>query len=129
MRPKPQFDLYQAVENPSSHQIIKIYLQGMDYRVLLISLCILHFSIHCQGRPLSKRTVSEMQLMHNLGQQKQVEDRREWLLMRVRGIHNPAGRRGGGGDPAEARRRRRLTAEDIRDALDLLEHLLEPKQA
>uniref|UniRef100_A0A3P9H5I6 Parathyroid hormone n=1 Tax=Oryzias latipes TaxID=8090 RepID=A0A3P9H5I6_ORYLA len=118
---------------------IKIYLQGMDYRVLLISLCILHFSIHCQGRPLSKRTVSEMQLMHNLGQHKQVEDRREWLLMRVRGIHNPAGRRGGGGDPAEARRRRRLrpeeldgldglTAEDIRDALDLLEHLLEPKQ-
>uniref|UniRef100_A0A3B3HXB1 Parathyroid hormone n=1 Tax=Oryzias latipes TaxID=8090 RepID=A0A3B3HXB1_ORYLA len=78
---------------------------------------------------LDKRTVSEMQLMHNLGQQKQVEDRREWLLMRVRGIHNPAGRRGGGGDPAEARRRRRLTAEDIRDALDLLEHLLEPKQA
>uniref|UniRef100_A0A8C7X3T9 Parathyroid hormone n=1 Tax=Oryzias sinensis TaxID=183150 RepID=A0A8C7X3T9_9TELE len=88
----------------------------------------------------SKRTVSEMQLMHNLGQHKQVEDRREWLLMRVRGIHNPAGRRGGGGDPAEARRRRRLrpeeldgldglTAEDIRDALDLLEHLLEPKQA
>uniref|UniRef100_A0A3B3DMK1 Parathyroid hormone n=1 Tax=Oryzias melastigma TaxID=30732 RepID=A0A3B3DMK1_ORYME len=86
---------------------------------------------------LDKRTVSEMQLMHNLGQHKQLEDRREWLLMRVRGIHNPAG--GPGGGDAEARRRRRLrpeelsgldglTAEDIRDALDLLEHLFEPKQ-
>lgn len=75
--------------------------------------------------------------MHNLGQHKQLEDRREWLLMRVRGIHNPAG--GPGGGDAEARRRRRLrpeelsgldglTAEDIRDTLDLLEHLFEPKQ-
>uniref|UniRef100_A0A674NB34 Parathyroid hormone n=1 Tax=Takifugu rubripes TaxID=31033 RepID=A0A674NB34_TAKRU len=32
-----------------------------------------------------KRTVSEVQLMHNLGEHKQVQERREWLQRRLHG--------------------------------------------
>uniref|UniRef100_A0A8C5G741 Parathyroid hormone n=1 Tax=Gouania willdenowi TaxID=441366 RepID=A0A8C5G741_GOUWI len=112
----------------------------MDYKLLLISVCFLRLSIHCQGRPLSKRTVSEVQLMHNLGAHKQVQDRREWLQLRVRGLHTAAARDGSGPVTAASWRRRKLTvdqlpelkeltAEEIQYALDLLEKLLKSKQS
>uniref|UniRef100_A0A7N8XWL7 Parathyroid hormone n=1 Tax=Mastacembelus armatus TaxID=205130 RepID=A0A7N8XWL7_9TELE len=62
-------------------------MRNLDYKIVFISLCILHIFTLCEGRPLRKRTVSEVQLMHNLGEHKQVQERREWLQMRLRGIH------------------------------------------
>uniref|UniRef100_A0A8C6T4D6 Parathyroid hormone n=1 Tax=Neogobius melanostomus TaxID=47308 RepID=A0A8C6T4D6_9GOBI len=35
----------------------------------------------------SKRTVSEVQLMHNRGEHKLQKERRDWLQMKLRGIH------------------------------------------
>uniref|UniRef100_A0A3Q2EJW4 Parathyroid hormone n=1 Tax=Cyprinodon variegatus TaxID=28743 RepID=A0A3Q2EJW4_CYPVA len=67
-------------------------MKNMDFKILIIFLfCVIHLSIHCQGRPLSKRTVSEVQLMHNLRHHQQVQERREWLQTRIQDIHNAAG--------------------------------------
>uniref|UniRef100_A0A3Q0QSZ6 Parathyroid hormone n=1 Tax=Amphilophus citrinellus TaxID=61819 RepID=A0A3Q0QSZ6_AMPCI len=60
-----------------------------------------------------KRTVSEVQFMHNRGEHKQVQERREWLQMRLRGIHTA------GLDELSD-----LTSEEIQHALNVLEELL-----
>lgn len=84
-----------------------------------------------------KRTVSEVQLMHNLGEHKQVQERREWLQMRLRGIHTAPGR-DSSGEAGRTRRRLRpeelpdlsdLTPEEIQYALNFLEKLLKSKQS
>ncbi|KAM9351929.1 parathyroid hormone 1a [Symphorus nematophorus] len=113
-------------------------MQNLDYKILFISLCILHIFALYEGRPLSKRTVSEVQLMHNLGEHKQVQERREWLQMRLRGIHTaPALAPGSSGEAGRTRRRLRpeelpdlsdLTPEEIQYALNFLEKLLKSKQ-
>uniref|UniRef100_A0AAX7VQ00 Parathyroid hormone n=1 Tax=Astatotilapia calliptera TaxID=8154 RepID=A0AAX7VQ00_ASTCA len=60
-----------------------------------------------------KRTVSEVQFMHNLGEHKQVQERREWLQMRLRGIHTA------GLDELSD-----LTSDEIQHALNVLDELL-----
>uniref|UniRef100_A0A3B4XM52 Parathyroid hormone n=1 Tax=Seriola lalandi dorsalis TaxID=1841481 RepID=A0A3B4XM52_SERLL len=81
-----------------------------------------------------KRTVSEVQLMHNVGEHKQVQERQEWLQMRLRDIHTAAAR-GSSREVGRTRRRLRpedlpdLTPEEIQYALDFLEKLLKSKQS
>ncbi|XP_047247216.1 parathyroid hormone-like [Girardinichthys multiradiatus] len=108
-------------------------MQNMDFKILFIFFCVIHHSIYCQGRPVSKRTVSEVQLMHNLRHHQQVQERREWLQTRIQDIHNAAGRASSG--DTEGWRRRlhpdeltELTPEEIQQALDFLEKLLKSKQ-
>ncbi|XP_047453051.1 parathyroid hormone 1a [Mugil cephalus] len=110
----------------------------MDYKIIFISLCVSLISIHCQGRPMSKRTVSEVQLMHNLGEHKQIQERREWLQMRLRGIHTVAARDSSRETGTPRRRRLRpeelpelsdLTSEEVQHALNFLERLLKSKQS
>ncbi|KAM4573929.1 parathyroid hormone 1a [Odontesthes bonariensis] len=136
MRPEAHLFTFNRARR-SQHQH-RVNLPNMDYKIIFISLCVLHLSIHTKGRPLSKRTVSEMQLMHDVGQHKQVQERRDWLQMRLRGIHNAAAR--GGSAETEGWRRRKLspedltelsdlTSEEIQHALDFLEKLLESKQS
>ncbi|CAB1421638.1 unnamed protein product [Pleuronectes platessa] len=36
-------------------------------------------SLHIEAKPLRKRTISEVQLMHNVREHKQVGDRQDWL--------------------------------------------------
>ncbi|KAK5868052.1 hypothetical protein PBY51_012498 [Eleginops maclovinus] len=110
-------------------------MRSLEYKIWFISLCILHLCPLCEARALSKRTVSEVQLMHNLGELKQVKERREWLQLRLRGIHGGPAR----ASSAEVGRRRRprpeelpdlrdMTPEDIQYALDLLEKLLKSEE-
>ncbi|XP_043980400.1 parathyroid hormone-like [Gambusia affinis] len=108
-------------------------MQNMDFKVLVIFFCVVHLSIYCQGRPLSKRTVSEVQLMHNLRHHQQVQERREWLQTRIQDIHNAAGRPSSGDMEGWKRRLHpeeltELTPEEIKEALDFLENLLKSKQ-
>ncbi|XP_042337327.1 parathyroid hormone-like [Plectropomus leopardus] len=113
--------------------------RSLDHKTVFLSLCILHLLTLCGGRPLRKRTVSEVQLMHNIGELKQVQERRDWLQLRLQGIHTaPAWRPGSGGEVDRARRRLRpedlpdlsdMTPEDIQHALNLLEKLLKSKQS
>uniref|UniRef100_A0A8C9RLN5 Parathyroid hormone n=1 Tax=Scleropages formosus TaxID=113540 RepID=A0A8C9RLN5_SCLFO len=54
---------------------------------LVIFLSILCFFLHSEGRPLRKRSLGEVQLMHNLGEHKYVQQRQEWLQMKLKSIH------------------------------------------
>lgn len=80
-----------------------------------------------------KRTVSEVQLMHNHRQHKQVQERRDWLQMRLQDIHTaPGGNSSGGGEAGGTGRRLRptdLTAEEIQYAIKLLDTILKSKQS
>uniref|UniRef100_A0A8D3BTG0 Parathyroid hormone n=1 Tax=Scophthalmus maximus TaxID=52904 RepID=A0A8D3BTG0_SCOMX len=108
----------------SSHRSLRSTMRHTDYQIVFISLCILHLSL-CEGRPLRKRTVSEVQLMHNLGEHKQVQERRDWLQTMLRGIHTAAGR--------PARRRPEdlpdLSPDEMEFALNFMEKLLKSKQS
>ncbi|KAM8891031.1 parathyroid hormone 1a [Spinachia spinachia] len=108
---------------------MKVNMRGLDYRNMLISLCIVHLLALSEGRPMRKRAVSEVQLMHDLGELKQVQERRQWLQRRLQGAHAGLTLGGAGG----ARRRERpderpdlsdMTPEEIQLALNLLEKLL-----
>ncbi|XP_037308603.1 parathyroid hormone-like isoform X2 [Pungitius pungitius] len=114
---------------------MKVNMRSLDYRNVLISLCIVHLFALTEGRPIRKRAVSEVQLMHDLGELKQVQERRQWLQRRLQGAH--AGLIwGGAGEAGQARRRERpeelpdlsnMTPEEIQLALNLLEKLLKSK--
>ncbi|XP_034443676.1 parathyroid hormone 1a [Hippoglossus hippoglossus] len=111
-------------------------MRNMDFHtIVFISLCILHLSTLSEGRPLRKRTVSEVQLMHNLREHQQLQERRDWLQLRLRSLHTAAAR-GRSPEAARARRRRprpeqppgpELTPEEIQ-ALTFLEKLLKSPQ-
>ncbi|XP_022071539.2 parathyroid hormone 1a [Acanthochromis polyacanthus] len=71
--------------------------------------------------------------MHDLGEHQQVQERREWLQMSLRGIHTAALQDGSGEVTGRRRRRLRpedvpelsdLTSEEIQHALSFLEKLL-----
>uniref|UniRef100_A0A3Q3DIP6 Parathyroid hormone n=1 Tax=Hippocampus comes TaxID=109280 RepID=A0A3Q3DIP6_HIPCM len=79
----------------------------------------------------SKRTVSEVQLMHNLGERRQVQERRDWLQLRLRGIHTAPGH--SRWEVGRARRRlfpelSGLTTEELQEALKIFENLLNSTQ-
>ncbi|XP_034734996.1 parathyroid hormone 1a [Etheostoma cragini] len=95
---------------------LEVNMCNLDYKLVFISLCILHLFTLCEARPLRKRTVSEVQLMHNLGELKQVQERKVWLQMKLQGIYTaPAW----GSSEETGRTRRRLHPEELPDLSDL----------
>ncbi|NXL70356.1 PTHY protein, partial [Leptocoma aspasia] len=52
-----------------------------------IILCAMCFFTTCDGRPM-KRSVSEMQLMHNLGEHRHTVERQDWLQMKLQDVHS-----------------------------------------
>ncbi|KPP66627.1 hypothetical protein Z043_114851 [Scleropages formosus] len=62
------------------------------------------------GRPLRKRSLGEVQLMHNLGEHKYVQQRQEWLQMKLKSIHTALMRNA---EEGESSRTRRLNQEDL----------------
>lgn len=83
-----------------------------------------------------KRTVSEVQLMHNLGEHRQVQERLEWLQRRLRDFHSLSlnnnhdepewGRKGMAF--WEQPNLRDLTPDEIQYARNALEKLLKSQQ-
>ncbi|XP_016425364.1 parathyroid hormone 1a [Sinocyclocheilus rhinocerous] len=69
------------------HKMISINLGLLEKTVVLFSICILFYSTHGDGKPLGKRAINEVQLMHNLGVHKHAELRQDWLQMKLREIH------------------------------------------
>uniref|UniRef100_A0A3Q2XDI2 Parathyroid hormone n=1 Tax=Hippocampus comes TaxID=109280 RepID=A0A3Q2XDI2_HIPCM len=49
-------------------------------------LILLFSSLHTDAKPLRKRTISEVQLMHNVQEHKQVGERQEWLQEKLKDI-------------------------------------------
>uniref|UniRef100_A0A8C2ZMQ4 Parathyroid hormone n=1 Tax=Cyclopterus lumpus TaxID=8103 RepID=A0A8C2ZMQ4_CYCLU len=57
-------------------------LRYLETLVLIVFLA----SLHLEAKPLRKRTISEVQLMHNVREHKQVGDRQDWLQERLKDI-------------------------------------------
>ncbi|XP_059201562.1 parathyroid hormone 1b [Centropristis striata] len=57
-------------------------LRFLETLVLMFFLA----SLHIQAKPLRKRTISEVQLMHNVREHKQVGDRQDWLQEKLKDI-------------------------------------------
>ncbi|NXX67149.1 PTHY protein, partial [Spizella passerina] len=53
-----------------------------------IILCAMCFFTTSDGRPLVRRSVSEMQLMHNLGEHRHAVERQDWLQMKLQDVHS-----------------------------------------
>uniref|UniRef100_A0A3B3B521 Parathyroid hormone n=1 Tax=Oryzias melastigma TaxID=30732 RepID=A0A3B3B521_ORYME len=58
----------------------------------LETLVLLVFIACCitEAKPLRKRSISEMQLMHNLQEHKQVGERQDWLQEKLKKIISPS---------------------------------------
>uniref|UniRef100_A0A4W5LHP8 Parathyroid hormone n=1 Tax=Hucho hucho TaxID=62062 RepID=A0A4W5LHP8_9TELE len=91
-------------------------IKDLGIKVVLMSLCILYYSTLSEGRPLRKRSVSEVQLMHNLGEHKHVQLRQDWLQMKLRDIHTASLRNAERGEKV---RTRSLLPEDLPDLEEL----------
>ncbi|NWY48624.1 PTHY protein, partial [Sylvia atricapilla] len=53
-----------------------------------IILCAMCFFTSSDGRPMVRRSVSEMQLMHNLGEHRHAVERQDWLQMKLQDVHS-----------------------------------------
>ncbi|NXQ35811.1 PTHY protein, partial [Alaudala cheleensis] len=53
-----------------------------------VILCAMCFFTTSDGRPMVKRSVSEMQLMHNLGEHRHTVERQDWLQMKLQDVHS-----------------------------------------
>ncbi|NWH70445.1 PTHY protein, partial [Piaya cayana] len=53
-----------------------------------IILYAIGFFTNSDGRPMMKRSVSEMQLMHNLGEHRHTVERQDWLQMKLQDVHS-----------------------------------------
>ncbi|NXH21771.1 PTHY protein, partial [Bucco capensis] len=53
--------------------------------IILYAMCFITIS---DGRPMMKRSVSEMQLMHNLGEHRHAVERQDWLQMKLQDVHS-----------------------------------------
>uniref|UniRef100_A0A665V0L9 Parathyroid hormone n=1 Tax=Echeneis naucrates TaxID=173247 RepID=A0A665V0L9_ECHNA len=59
-----------------------ISLRFLEMLVLLIFLT----SLYTEAKPLRKRTISEVQLMHNVREHHQVGERQDWLQEKLKNI-------------------------------------------
>ncbi|XP_078539871.1 parathyroid hormone [Lissotriton helveticus] len=55
---------------------------GVMAKVAVI-LCGIYFITRADGRPTRKRSVSEVQLMHNFGEHRHTTERQEWLQLQL----------------------------------------------
>ncbi|XP_027008925.1 parathyroid hormone 1b [Tachysurus fulvidraco] len=65
-------------------------VHAMDKSIFIVlfwSLCIL---VHLEGLPISKRSISEVQLMHNVGEHKQAVERQDWLQVKLKTVIIPS---------------------------------------
>uniref|UniRef100_A0A8D1Z9A5 Parathyroid hormone n=1 Tax=Sus scrofa TaxID=9823 RepID=A0A8D1Z9A5_PIG len=53
--------------------------------VVMLAIC---FLARSDGKPIKKRSVSEIQLMHNLGKHLSSLERVEWLRKKLQDVHN-----------------------------------------
>ncbi|NXA81095.1 PTHY protein, partial [Thryothorus ludovicianus] len=53
--------------------------------IILCAMCLFTTS---DGRPMVKRSVSEMQLMHNVGEHRHTVERQDWLQMKLQDVHS-----------------------------------------
>ncbi|KAF7703280.1 hypothetical protein HF521_022287 [Silurus meridionalis] len=55
--------------------------------IVFWTLCSL---VHLEALPISKRSISEVQLMHNVGEHKQAVERQDWLQVKLKTVIIPS---------------------------------------
>ncbi|MBN3322442.1 PTHY protein, partial [Atractosteus spatula] len=88
-------------------------MRSLDKLSCIMVLCALYYSSQSEGVPLRKRSVSEVQLMHSLGEHKYDKERQDWLQMKLKDIHTASLR--SNAERGEKVRNRRLLPEDFTD--------------
>ncbi|MEE6498909.1 hypothetical protein FKM82_003250 [Ascaphus truei] len=58
-----------------------------DLTQIGIILCGVSFFTKCEGKPVKRRAVSEMQLMHNYGEFIHSLERQEWLQLKLQNLY------------------------------------------
>ncbi|KAL7862855.1 hypothetical protein SRHO_G00118390 [Serrasalmus rhombeus] len=64
-----------------------VSIRSLDNVVVFLSVCILYHTLHADGRPLSRRSISEVQLMHTVGIHKHEQQRQQWLQVKMLELH------------------------------------------
>nr|XP_033784670.1 parathyroid hormone [Geotrypetes seraphini] len=72
-----------------------------DMAKLAVFFCGVCFFAKCVGKPVRKRAISEMQLMHSIGKHRHATERQEWLERKLQDVH-PASARAPEGIQTEA---------------------------
>ncbi|XP_043100230.1 parathyroid hormone-like [Puntigrus tetrazona] len=65
-------------------------IRSLEKIVLIIVLWGLCSLLYLEGRPLSKRSISEVQLMHNVREHKEMLERQDWLQLKLNNILIPS---------------------------------------
>ncbi|KAF4094275.1 hypothetical protein AMELA_G00011370 [Ameiurus melas] len=96
--------LLQSLQDPTAHTHTHTHTAGLyhntfkegkrmvstrslDKAMVFLCVCILFNSIRTDSRPLSRRSVSEVQLMHSIGVRKHIQQRQDWLQEHMQDIH------------------------------------------
>ncbi|XP_061469105.1 parathyroid hormone [Rhineura floridana] len=59
-----------------------------DMAKTAIILCAIYFFANSDGKAVIKRSVSEMQIMHNFGEHLHSANRQNWLLEKLQTVHH-----------------------------------------
>ncbi|XP_016370073.1 parathyroid hormone-like [Sinocyclocheilus rhinocerous] len=65
-------------------------IRSLERIVLIIVLWDLCSLLYLEGLPLSKRSISEVQLMHNVREHKEMLERQDWLQLKLNNILIPS---------------------------------------
>ncbi|KAG1941300.1 parathyroid hormone 1b [Pimephales promelas] len=65
-------------------------IRSLEKPVLIIVLWGLCSLLYLEGAPISKRSISEVQLMHNVREHKEMLERQDWLQLKLNNILIPS---------------------------------------
>ncbi|KAK9972605.1 hypothetical protein ABG768_025896 [Culter alburnus] len=65
-------------------------IRSLEKIMLVAALWGLCSLIYLEGAPLSKRSISEVQLMHNVREHKEMLERQDWLQLKLNNILIPS---------------------------------------
>ncbi|TRY92972.1 hypothetical protein DNTS_023089 [Danionella cerebrum] len=110
---------------PAQRFLKMVCIIGLVEKIIMVAVCILFFAAGAETKPLGKRAINEVQLMHNLGVHKHAELRQDWLQMKLRDIHT-ASNRNSGSLPEILPKLRELHPAEAEEVLGMLEKLMNP---
>ncbi|XP_056318956.1 parathyroid hormone 1b [Danio aesculapii] len=67
-----------------------LLIRCLEKATLIIVLWSLCSFLFLEGLPISKRSISEVQLMHNVREHKEMLDRQDWLQLKLNNIIIPS---------------------------------------
>ncbi|XP_037835912.1 parathyroid hormone 1b [Kryptolebias marmoratus] len=85
-------DCYRAISNKPNKLFLQLQDKKSGLNMLLLKhlemlvLILFFISMLTQANPLRKRSISEVQLMHNVREHKEVGDRQDWLQEKLKEI-------------------------------------------